>query len=135
MAVQLVNPDGLAEVPIYHHVAIATGSRQVFLAGQVAADAEGGLVGAGDLPAQIEQCFANVATGLAAAGATFDDVVKVTAYVVGWSEETLSLARAGIERGQARVGTSARPPLTGIGVVALADPGYLVELDVIAVVG
>ncbi|MGL5819218.1 MAG: RidA family protein [Phycicoccus sp.] len=134
MAVQLVNPEGLAEVPIYHHVAIATGSRQVYLAGQVAVDAQGRLVGDGDLPTQIEQCFANVATALGAAGATFDDVVKVTAYIVGWSEETLPQAAEGVERGQARVGTSARPPLTGVGVAALADPGYLVELDVTAVV-
>ncbi|MGL5930719.1 MAG: RidA family protein [Dermatophilaceae bacterium] len=133
MAVQLMNPEGLAEVPIYRHVAIATGSRQVYLAGQVATDAQGRLVGEGDLPAQVEQCFANVATALAAAGATFDDVVKVTAYVVGWSDETFPQAVEGIERGRARVGTSALPPLTGIGVAALADPRYLVELDVTAV--
>ncbi|GAA3150555.1 RidA family protein [Nonomuraea salmonea] len=65
MAVTLLNPDGLIESPAYRQVAVASGSRLVFIAGQVAWDAEGKTVGAGDLAAQVEQCYRNVATALA----------------------------------------------------------------------
>ena len=56
MSVTLVNPSGLPEIPIYHQVSVATGTRLIHVAGQVAWDADGALVGAGDLAAQVEQC-------------------------------------------------------------------------------
>ena len=68
MAITLVNPAGLPEVGIYRQVSVATGSRLVHVAGQVAVDADGTRVGDGDLTAQVEQCYLNVATALAAAG-------------------------------------------------------------------
>ncbi|MFU0243204.1 carbohydrate-binding module family 20 domain-containing protein [Streptomyces scabiei] len=71
MAITLVNPGGLPAVDVYRQVSIASGSKLVFVAGQVAWDADGVTVGEGDLAAQAERCYLNVATALAAAGASF----------------------------------------------------------------
>jgi enamine deaminase RidA (YjgF/YER057c/UK114 family) len=71
MAVSLINPDGHVRVPIHHHVAVATGSRQVHIAEQVAWDENGDLVAPGDLAGQVAQVCRNVAKALDAAGATF----------------------------------------------------------------
>src|ERR671914_1143564 len=90
MAVEALNPDGLAKPDLYRQVAVATGSRMVFLAGQVARDADGAPVGAGDLAAQVEQALRNVATALDAAGGTFDDVAKLAVYVVDWAPEKMA---------------------------------------------
>jgi hypothetical protein len=62
VAVELVNPDGLPKPEVYRQLSIATGSRSVFRAGQVARDAEGNPVGDGDLAAQVEQAYLNIAT-------------------------------------------------------------------------
>ena len=76
MPVEKLNIPTLPEPQGFVHVGIAQGSRLEFLAGQVAQDGEGQLVGAGDLAAQMEQAMLNVAAGLEAAGATFDDVAN-----------------------------------------------------------
>lgn len=68
MAVDLVNPEGLPEVDLYRQVSVAGGSKLIFMAGQVAVDASGGVVGTGDLIAQAERCYLNVATSLARSG-------------------------------------------------------------------
>lgn len=109
----------------------------MFVAGQVAHDADGNPVGAGDLAAQVEQCYVNVATALAAAGASFDDVAKLTVYVVDWTPEKMPLLGEGLARAAERLGvpTLPAPPLTGIGVAALAEPDLLVEVEATAVVG
>ncbi|WP_410611162.1 RidA family protein [Amycolatopsis sp. lyj-109] len=62
----------------YSNVVEVTGGRLVFITGQMARDAEGNLVGPGDLPAQIEQAFKNIETALDAVGADFSQVVKLT---------------------------------------------------------
>ncbi|MEV4569567.1 RidA family protein [Nonomuraea sp. NPDC049419] len=133
MAVTLLNPDGLIESPAYRQVAVASGSRLVFIAGQVAWDADGKTVGAGDLAAQVEQCYRNVATALAGAGATFEDVTKLTVYVAGWSPEQMPLFMEGVSRAMAGLGVTAAPPATLLGVAALHVPEHLVEVEAIAV--
>jgi enamine deaminase RidA (YjgF/YER057c/UK114 family) len=133
MTINLVNPEGLPEVPIYRQVAVATGSKLVFIAGQVAVDPEGATVGVGDLVAQVEQCYLNVATALAAAGASFDDVAKLTVYLVDWTPDKMPLFMEGVARASAKLGVTPLPPLTGIGVAALAEPGLLVEVEATAV--
>lgn len=62
----------------FSDVVEVTGGRLVFITGQMARDAEGKLVGAGDPPGQIEQVFQNIETALAAVGADFSHVVKLT---------------------------------------------------------
>ncbi|WP_216214498.1 RidA family protein [Amycolatopsis aidingensis] len=133
MAVTLVNPDGLPEVDAYRQVSIATGSRLVFVAGQVAWDSAGTTVGAGDLAAQVEQCYLNIGTALAGAGGSFADVAKLTLYVVDWTPDKMPLLLAGIERAAARLGTTPVPPGTLLGVAALDVPEHLVEVEATAV--
>lgn len=133
MPVTLLNPDGLMKTDVYRQVAIATGTRQVHIAGQVAYDANGQLVARGDLTGQVAQAYRNVAIALAAAGATFSDVVRLTFYVVDWKREMMPDFLAGIEQ----VAEELRivpAPASLIGVSVLFEPGILVELEATAVV-
>lgn len=133
MAITLIDPDGLPEVGIYRQASIATGSRTVYLAGQVAWGPDGNTVGVGDLAAQVEQCYLNVATALAGVGASFDDVAKLTVYFVDLTPEKVALFTEGVARAAATLGTTPLAPLTGIGVAALAAPDLLVEVEATAV--
>ncbi|MER7686536.1 RidA family protein [Streptomyces sp. NPDC097610] len=133
MAITLVNPGGLPKIPVYRQVAIATGSKLVFIAGQVAWDAEGVTVGEGDLAAQVERSYLNVGTALAEAGASFDDVAKLTVYVVDWSPDKMPLFLEGVARASAKLGITPMAPATLIGVAALDVPDHLVEIEATAV--
>ncbi|WP_245645374.1 RidA family protein [Pseudonocardia acaciae] len=82
MTLELINPPGLPVPPTYSHVAVAPGGRIVFVAGQEPEDADGNLVGPGDLAAQARQVFANLGIALASAGARPEQVAKITIYVV-----------------------------------------------------
>ncbi|WP_308160031.1 Rid family hydrolase [Arthrobacter sp. ISL-5] len=68
----------------------------MFIAGQVARDADGGRVGEGDLAAQVEQCYLNVGTAVAEVGGSFDDVAKLTFYVVDWTPDKMPLFLDGV---------------------------------------
>ncbi|HLL67388.1 MAG TPA: RidA family protein [Micromonosporaceae bacterium] len=133
MPVELINPDGLPKPEAYVQVGLATGTRTVYLSGQVARTAAGEPVGEGDLAAQVEQAYVNVAAGLAAVGATFDDVAKLTVYVVDWSPDKMEALGAGVVRAAERLGFNPIKPVTLIGVAALGEPDLLVEVDAIAV--
>ncbi|MFF9401604.1 RidA family protein [Streptomyces sp. NPDC014646] len=133
MAVTLLNPGGLPEVDVYRQVSIASGSKLVFIAGQVAWDAEGATVGEGDLAAQVEQCYLNIGTALAAAGGSFDDVAKLTVHVVDWTPDKMPLLLEGISRAAARLGVAPAAPATLLGVAALDVPDHLVEIEATAV--
>ena len=133
MPVAKLNIPTLPEPQGFTHVGIASGSRIVYLAGQVAQDREGNLVGAGDLAAQTEQAVLNVAAGLDAAGATFDDVAKTTIYVVDWDESKLEQLITGFGRAAERIGNASVAPATLVPVPRLFQQGYLVEVDVTAV--
>jgi enamine deaminase RidA (YjgF/YER057c/UK114 family) len=134
MTITLMNPHGLPEIPVYRQVSIATGSKSVFIAGQVAWDAEGVTVGAGDLAAQVEQCYLNIGTALAGVGASFDDVAKLTVYVVDWTPDKMPLFLEGAARAAAKLGVTPVPPGTLLGVVALDVPEHLVEIEATAVI-
>ena len=134
MAITLVNPSGLPEIDAYRQVSIATGTRLVFVAGQVAWDAAGATVGAGDLAAQVERCYLNVGTALAGAGASFSDVAKLTVYVVDWTPDKMPALLEGVARAGERLGVTPVPPGTLIGVAALDVPEHLVEVEAVAVV-
>ncbi|BAL87845.1 putative endoribonuclease L-PSP [Actinoplanes missouriensis 431] len=133
MAVTLINPNGLPEIPIYRQVSVATGSRLVHVAGQVSWDENGAPVGEGDLAAQVEQCYLNVGKALAGAGATFADVVKLTMHVVDWRPEQMPLVLDGISRAAAKLGITPAAPASLFGIVALDVPEHLVELEAVAV--
>jgi enamine deaminase RidA (YjgF/YER057c/UK114 family) len=127
--VELINPADLPKPASYHQVAVATGSRLVFVAGQVSEDVEGKLVGEGDFAFQARAAFANVGRALAAAGARPDDVARITIYVVGHRAELLPL----ISEARDAVFGAHRPADTLLGVETLAEPGYLIEVEAIAV--
>ena len=132
MTVDTFNPPSLYQPDSYRQVAVARGSKLVCLSGQVALDSKGALIGAGDLAAQAEQVYANVAAGLAAAGAGFADVVKLTVYVVGWTPDKMELLVAGGMRAASRLGFDPRTLMTMVGVQALASPDFLIEVEAMA---
>ena len=133
MPIELLNPDGLPKPDVYAQVAVATGSRTVYIAGQVARTADGEPVGPGDLAAQTEQALLNVATAVEAAGGTFADIAKLTVYVVDWSPEQMAELGAGALRAAEAAGVDPVRPITLIGVAALGEPDMLVEIEAIAV--
>ena len=128
MPLEPLDPDGLATPQTYSHVMVATGDRLVFVAGQVAEDERGNLVGRGDLEAQARQAFANVGRALAAAGARPAQVAKLTIFVVDLRPEHL----AAIEAARAALFADHKPVDALIGVGALAHPGCLIEVEAIA---
>lgn len=133
MAVTLVNPDGLPKSEVYRQLSIATGSKLIFLAGQVARDAEGNPVGGDDLAAQVEQAYLNIGTALAEIGGSFDDVAKLTIYVVDWTPDKMPLLGEGVGRAAATMGVDPTKPITLLGVSALGEPDLLVEVEATAV--
>lgn len=133
MPIELLNPEGLPKPDVYRQVAVATGTRTVYLAGQVARTADGEPVGADDLAAQVEQAFVNVATALDAVGGSFADVAKLTIYLVDWKPEKMSALGEGVGRAASRLGIDPVRAVTLIGVAALGEPDLLVEVDAVAV--
>ncbi len=104
------------------------------MAGQVAWDADGALVGKGDLAAQVEQCYLNVAAAVGEAGGTFDNVAKLTIYIADWTLDKMPLVQEGRTRALAKLGVTLLAPGTLIGVAALFTPDHLVEIEAIAVI-
>ncbi|WP_406731513.1 RidA family protein [Streptomyces sp. NBC_01794] len=134
MAITLVNPNGLPEIDAYRQVSIATGSKLVFIAGQVAWDVDGVTVGECDLAAQVEQCYLNIGTALAEVGGSFDDVAKLTVYVVDWTPDKMPLLMEGLGRAAVKLGVTAAPPASLLGIAALDVPDHLVEIEATAVI-
>ena len=134
MTITLTNPQGVPQVDFHHQVSIATGSKLVFMAGQVAWGADGTLVGENDVAAQVEQCYLNVAAALAGIGGSLGDVAKLTIYVAGWSMDKMPMVEQARERACAKLGVDTfTAPGTLVGVAALYAPEILVEVEAIAV--
>ena len=126
-----MNPEAIAPpIGSYSHaVRVETADAVwIYVSGQLALDAEGAMVGAGDLAAQTEQVFENLARVLAANGATFADVVKIQSYF-----STLE-GLQGSREVRARYLPSEPPASTAVRVAALLLPDALIEVDVVAVV-
>ncbi|MBI3733576.1 MAG: RidA family protein [Chloroflexi bacterium] len=127
MPKQVVQPAGLAQTRLYSHV--VKGGDTLYLAGQVAQDEQGRLVGAGDIEAQAAQVFENMKLALASAQASFDDVVKITVFV------TDARFREKVSEVRARYFREPFPASTFLVVAALARPEFLVEIEATAYVG
>lgn len=124
-------PKGLLHNPGFSQVVAASGSRTIYTAGQVSIDEGGALIGVGDLAEQAAQSMRNVGLALAAAGASFSDIVKITTYVVNYKPEH----RAVIGKARRPFFSNGTPPAsTLVGVAALALPEWLIEIEAIAVV-
>jgi enamine deaminase RidA (YjgF/YER057c/UK114 family) len=131
MTLECINPADLPTPLTYTHVVVAAGTRLVFIAGQEPEDEHGNLVGPGDLAAQARQVFANIGRALAAGGARPDPVTKITIFVVHHRPEYLPV----IEVARAALFGDHKPADSLVGVEALARPGYLIEVEAIAVTG
>lgn len=131
MPTEFLNPPALCPTIGWTHVVTATAGKTIFISGQVSVDSAGRVVGRGDLRAQLVQTFENLKSALAAAGATFKDVVKSNLYVVGLQAESVPLIRE--VRG--RYFDAAHPPAsTLVGVDKLVHPDWLIEIELVAVV-
>jgi enamine deaminase RidA (YjgF/YER057c/UK114 family) len=131
MEKNFINPPTLAAPRGYSHVVTATGGKMVFIAGQVAFDTKGEIVGKGDLRAQATQAYANLKAALAAAGATTADVVKMNTYVVNFKSADLPVIR---EVRSQFFPQENMPASTLVGVQALAVEGWLIEIEAVAMV-
>ncbi|MEV6021565.1 RidA family protein [Streptomyces sp. NPDC052036] len=120
-------PDGVAPAAAYTHVVMGTG-RFVAVSGQLALDEDGKLVGEGDPAAQARQVFENLRRCLAAAGATFDDVVKLTYFVTDMAY--LPAVRAARV---AHIPEDRLPASSAVQVAALVGPDFLMEIEAFAV--
>ncbi|MEU6880563.1 RidA family protein [Streptomyces sp. NPDC046712] len=121
-------PDGIAPSPQYSHVVWGTG-RLVAISGQCSLDASGAVVGADDPAAQARQVFANLRRCLAAAGAGFEDVVKLTYFVT----DVAHLPAVRTARDEA-FGTAPLPASSAVQVAALVRPELLIEIEAFALV-
>lgn len=115
--------------PGYAHASVAAGTT-LFTAGACPVDAEGKVVCAGDVAAQMRYALANLRATLHAAGASFEDVCKTTVYVATTERQDLLTAWHEVEKAL----TDSRPPSTLLGVTVLGYPDQLVEIEAIAVV-
>jgi enamine deaminase RidA (YjgF/YER057c/UK114 family) len=131
MTIELRNIQSLPDPQTHHHVSIARGDRMIHMSGMVGYDESG--KAADGLAAQAERAARNVAAGLATAGATPDDLVKLTIYVVGWDQSMLPELGQGL---YAAVDDEPWPrvPITLIGVASLFEPELLIEIEATAVV-
>lgn len=127
---KIFNPAGMAVPNGFSHLAVSDGGTLVHIAGQVSYDAHGNIVGIGDLRAQTEQVYENIARLLDAAGATFDDVVKSTILIKDMTAEKVSVVRD-VRR---RYLSSTPPTSTLIAVPCLVKDELLVEIEAVAVI-
>lgn len=124
----VVTPDGVAAGRGYSHVVTGRG-RLVVVSGQIAQDEHGELVGPGDPSAQARQVFENLRRCLAAVGAGFANVVKLTFFVL--DVQDLPAVRAARD---AIIDTTRPPASTAVQVAALFAPGYLLEVEAWALI-
>ena len=130
---QYVNPKALGAAPRFysHAVSIEGPAKLVYLAGQISMDENGKVVGAGDMRAQAAQVFKNLTEVLRAAGAGWNDVIKMNAYMVGLNAANVAAFR----EGRAAYLKSKQPPAsTLVGVTSLVQPELLLEVEVVAAI-
>ena len=129
---EFLNPKTLMQPAGYSHIAKASGGTTIYLAGQVSSDASGKLIGEGNLEAQAEQVFKNLKNGVEAAGGTLADVVKMNVYILAEVDPgEIPKFRAVRDR---YVNTAHPPASTLVVVSRLARPGWLIEIEAVAVV-
>ena len=132
MSTEFLNPSQLGTTHGWTHVVATAGGKTIHISGQAAVDGSGQVVGKGDLKRQTEQTFENLRIALAAAGATWADVVVTRLYVVNLKPEHVPVIREVRSR---YVSPNHPPASTLVGVQALVGPDWLIEIEATAVVG
>ncbi|HSS20555.1 MAG TPA: RidA family protein [Pyrinomonadaceae bacterium] len=134
MSKEFINPP---ELPNWEHafsqiVVVTSGTtKTIYISGQVAVDKDKNLIGAGDLSVQARQAFQNLETALRVAGAQSTDVVKLNIYVKNYQHDDSAPINETLRKcfpGQPL------PASSWLGVQSLAEEGFLIEVDAIAVV-
>jgi enamine deaminase RidA (YjgF/YER057c/UK114 family) len=112
----------------WHVLSIEGGKRMVFVSGQVPRDRDGNTVGKGDMAAQIERVGENIKICLEEAGATLDDLVKITSFTTNIDEFFRNVPMRNRYFGKAM------PASTAIEIRRLADPDWMIEIEAVAIV-
>ena len=124
---QFLNPEGLSKPKGFTQVVVAQPGKVIYVSGQVPLNANGEVVGRSDFRAQVTQVMENLKTALAAAGASMNDVIKANYYVVNLKPEQVAVIRE--VRG--KYFSAEHPPAgTLVGVTALVQEGYMIEIEV-----
>lgn len=131
MAKEIIQPRGISKpVGPYSQGVVTTGRKLIFISGQVAQDAQGNLVGKGDIEAQTKQVLTNLKTMVEAAGGTVADITKITVFMV----EVTPSAYEVVSRLRHEFFDGEYPASTLVGVKSLAVPEWLIEIEAWAVV-
>jgi reactive intermediate/imine deaminase len=126
--VQLLIPETMPKSVGYSQLAIVTSGKIVFIAGQVALDKSGNVVGKDDFRTQVKQVFENLKAAVEAAGGSFHDIIKLNSYFLDLSH----LPEFREVRDQ-YIDTSKPPASTAIQVPRLFRPEFLLEIEAVAV--
>lgn len=124
--IQRINPQGMTQPTAYSHV--VRHDNHLFMAGQVSTDADGNVVGEGDMQAQVRQVLENMQTVLASQGADFSNIVKITIYTT----DIDAYRQTGDIREEYWQGIA--PASTLVQIERLARPVFLVEIEATAIV-
>ena len=130
-AVEHLRPQGLFASPMFSQVTTVIEGKLIFVSGQVSWDDKGKVMFPGDLRAQTRQTFENMKIALAAAGASIDNVLKFTIYVVNLDREKWKIV--GEERAK-YINSEKAPASTMVGVPALVLEDLLIEIEAVAVI-
>jgi enamine deaminase RidA (YjgF/YER057c/UK114 family) len=122
-----INPRGLVKPTGYTHVVVAADRRTVYIAGQVAFDSTGNVVGGQNFSAQAEQVFTNLRRALASVGASFSDVVKMTTLITDVKNVPA------LREIRTRYLDPSQPPANTLIVAQLVRPELLLEIEAVAV--
>jgi enamine deaminase RidA (YjgF/YER057c/UK114 family) len=129
--IQLLNPTGLFQPTTFSQLAVVSTGKLVLVSGQTARDARSNIVGKGDLRAQTVQVFENLKIALESVGADFDDVAKLTTFVVGLKPNHRIMIAEVIAQ---YFPPGRRPAHTLVGIDALAAEDLLIEIEAIAAI-
>lgn len=124
-----MNPSGIADPSASGFSAVVKAGNTVYIAGMVAQDENGNVIGAGDAEEQTRQIWRNIEVAVKAAGGSLADIVKTTTYVTGIEHG------AAVRKVRGELFASNPPTSTLLVVSELANPAYVVEIESIAVVG
>jgi enamine deaminase RidA (YjgF/YER057c/UK114 family) len=130
--IKLLSPDALGK-PLgqYSHMARVKASEYLFIAGQVAVDKDGKVIGADDFDAQCVQTFANIEAALASQGAGWANVVEFTTYLVH-SQDIPKFMKYRLREFPRMFPTGAFPPNTLLMIDRLVGEAFLIEVKVVA---
>lgn len=130
--IRFLNPETLAK-PLgqYSHITRVKASEFLFIAGQLATDPTGNLVGQDDFEAQCAQTFANIGAALKAAGAGWNNVVQFTTYIVH-SQDIAKLRHFRSREYPKMFPDGLYPPNTLLVVDRLAQESFLIEVQTVA---